>query len=150
MEGDSIYNETVTDAANGADTPVGGPVEQMEWNARRLVLAGIGACATVLDTAEQTFDDFVQRGQQVQEDWQERADEMRQRNMGTRMRARDTFRSVMDLFLDTLNVPSKADVDTINVKLNILTRKIDSLQMQEMAREAPPPPEPPADSDLAT
>jgi hypothetical protein len=66
----------------------------------------------------------------------------------------------MNAFLDTLNVPSKADVDTINVKLNILTRKLDSLQMQEVEREtAPPPPSvppvppfrpEPGESDLAT
>jgi hypothetical protein len=71
---------------------------------------------------------------------------------------REYFRSAMDSFLDSLNVPSKTDVDTINVKLNILTRKLDDLQMGR-APGAPSgqpdigattPPEPPPDTDMAT
>jgi hypothetical protein len=66
----------------------------------------------------------------------------------------------MDVFLNRVNLPSKGDVDTINVKLNILTRKLDDLQMQQVRQArssaagvvqptATPTPPPPTD-DLAT
>jgi hypothetical protein len=51
----------------------------------------------------------------------------------------------MDSVFEGLNVPSKSDVDALNLKLNVLTRKIDDLQMQavrgeEPAAESPSPP----------
>jgi hypothetical protein len=50
----------------------------------------------------------------------------------------------MDAFLDTINVPNKADVDTINVKLNILSRKLDDLQgvRAQAGQPAAAPPDP--------
>jgi hypothetical protein len=61
----------------------------------------------------------------------------------------------MDTFFNSLNVPSKADIDTINVKLNVVSRKLDDLQMERVrgagGPSGPPPPVPPAvDEDLAT
>lgn len=123
--------------------------------AERMVLAGIGALAEACDNAEGTFNRLANRGQRVQTEWQDRAQEIRQQNQGARYRAREYVRSAMDVFLDGLHVPSKADVDTINVKLNILTRKLDDLQMSAMT-ETSVPPEPPASTpvdltgDLAT
>jgi poly(hydroxyalkanoate) granule-associated protein len=111
----------------GEDEP---PVQRERGSAERLILAGLGALASAIDSAEETFDRFVDRGAQVQEEFEERAEEVRRQNAGTRGRMREYCRGAMDAFLDGLNVPSKADVDTINVKLNILTRKIDDLQME--------------------
>ncbi|HLJ68007.1 MAG TPA: phasin family protein [Chloroflexota bacterium] len=104
---------------------------------RRAFLAGIGAMATACDRADQTFDEFVTRGERVRDEWTERADELRRENRGARGRMGEYFRGAMDAFLDTLNVPNKTDVDTINVKLNILTRKIDDLQMDALERATP-------------
>jgi poly(hydroxyalkanoate) granule-associated protein len=132
-------------------------VEQVGGPARRLVLAGIGAVASVVDTAEQSFDQFVERGEQVRSEWRDRADEVRHQNVGARGRVRDYFRTAMDTFLDGINVPNKADVDTINVKLNILSRKLDDLQIQQVRVTNPGQPEtppgeavPPPDTDMAT
>jgi polyhydroxyalkanoate synthesis regulator phasin len=119
--------------------------------AMRLIFAGVGAVATACDQAASQFDRFVDRGQRVQEQWQDRADEVRRQNLGARGRVRDSFRSAMDVFLNSLNIPSKGDIDTLNVKMNILSRKLDDLQMDRVgepgprASEPPPPPPPPAD-----
>jgi len=128
-------------ASEDLDATVGGSVEQAEGAAKRCVLAGIGAVATAYDTAEDTFDRLVNRGQQVRDDWGERGENMRRQNAGARARARDYLRGAMDNFLNGLNIPSKGDVDTINVKLNILTRKLDDLQMDVSHESGPRAPE---------
>lgn len=127
--------------------------------ASRVVLASIGAVATCVDTAEEQFDRFVSRGEEIREEVQERSEDAKRQNWRVRARARDYFRGTMDMVLDTFNVPSRTDVDTINVKLNILTRKLDDLQMQASSTPrggkstptAPPAVEvPPATGDLTT
>ena len=133
-------------------------LEQAEGPASRLVLAGIGAAASVADAAADRFDEFVNRGRQVRDEWQDKADEVRRRNVPTRGRVQESFRTAMDVFLDTLNIPSKGDMDTINVKLNILSRKLDDLQMERVggtnagSAEGPTPPAPPPhpSDDLGT
>lgn len=151
-----------------AERTAGGPVERSETTAKQVVLAGMGAVAEALDLAQDRFDRLVERGEQVQHELQERAEEMR-RDYGTGpRRSRDFFRSTMTTFLDNLNVPSKGDVDVINAKLNILTRKVDNLQVERTGSNAgeaggaatgsptgqpeiPPAPEAQAkDDDLAT
>jgi polyhydroxyalkanoate synthesis regulator phasin len=115
-------------------------------------LASIGAVATALDEAEAYYDRFVERGRRLQDEWRTRAGDMQVPATGARYRLRDAMRTAMDAFLDTMNVPNKGDVDTINVKLNILTRKIDDLQVQSggsgVSGGVTPPP--PATTDIAT
>jgi polyhydroxyalkanoate synthesis regulator phasin len=100
------------------------------WAPTQVVLAGIGALATCIDTAGEQFDRYVSRGEKIRQEVQERTEDARRQNWRAQDRARDYFRGAMDVVLDTFNVPSRTDVDTINVKLNILTRKLDDLQMQ--------------------
>jgi len=150
-----MNDEARTDS-DGRTAP-DGSLEQVEGPARRFVLAGIGAAASVADAAADRFDEFVNRGRQVRDEWQDKADEVRQRNVTTRGRVRESFRTAMDVFMDSLNIPSKADMDTINVKLNILSRKLDDLQMERVretsggSAEGPTPPAPPRPpTDLST
>lgn len=133
------------------DEVPGGPIEKAEGAARKVVLAGIGAVAVACDTADETFNRFADRGARVQADLQERVDEARQQNQGARTRFSDYLRNGMDVFLNTLNVPSKGDIDTINVKLNILSRKLDDIQMENLRQESVAPEMPPGpDLDLST
>jgi polyhydroxyalkanoate synthesis regulator phasin len=137
--------ETVSESASAG--PAAGDDGQTRNSIERMVLAGIGVVATALDTAEERFDQYVERGAQIREELQEKRDGVRRQNWDARNRARDYFRNMMDLVLDAFNVPSGTDVDTINVKLNILTRKLDDLQMQ--TSESPSAPEPPIKGDTA-
>jgi polyhydroxyalkanoate synthesis regulator phasin len=124
----------------------GGPIEQFEATGKKLLWASLGAFAELCDVAGKRFDEFVNRGQQVEAGLQEKADEMRHQNAGARGRVQDSFRGAMDVFLNGFSMPSKGDVDTINMKLNILSRKLDDLQMDRVGAaggpEAPPPPPP--------
>lgn len=120
---------TVNMDAYPGDVP-GGSIEKSENLVRRFFLAGIGAAAVAYDVAEDTFDRFARRGAEVQREALERAQEARTRNRGASTRVGESLRTGMDVVLNNLNLPSKTDVDTVNVKLNILTRKIDDLQMR--------------------
>jgi polyhydroxyalkanoate synthesis regulator phasin len=133
----------------------GGDVEQTEDSARRMFYAWVGAMATAYDTAEDTYEQFVRRGREATEEWQQRSDDVRLQSSGAAGRVRDSFRSVMDGFLSSLNMPTKAEVDAMNVKLNILMRKLDDLAMQQPPTARPGQPEAPEtgpapESDLAT
>jgi poly(hydroxyalkanoate) granule-associated protein len=131
--------------------------DEIRITVERVWLAGMGAVARTCDIADDQFNRFVRRGEAVREEMRDRAHELRRSNEGTRMRVRDYFRQTMDTVLDGFNVPNKTDVDTINAKLNILTRKIDDLQIQgadrvvrkqaSRGRGAPPPAE---TDDVAT
>lgn len=134
---DDTMNEGTWRPDEGFETQQQIP-DRAEEAARRVMLAGLGAAALAFDTAEDTFDRLVDRGQQVQDDLEERAREARSGRLIRRTRLGSAFRNAMDAFLDTLAIPNKADVDTINVKLNILTRKIDDLQMDQVMEGSSP------------
>lgn len=124
-------DRTVNMDATPGDTSGASTTGMVDRPIRRFFLAGVGAAAVACDVAEQTFDRFVRRGEEVQRDVQERTDAVRSHNRGTADRVSESLRSGMDVVLNSLNLPSKTDVDTVNVKLNILTRKLDDLQMRQ-------------------
>ena len=152
MEQDRVDEATFGTSGVETTTTAIPPPSRSPSTAERFILAGIGAVATALDEAEGAYDRFVDRGRQARDEWQDRAVDVRAQRATARYRMREALRSTMDAVLDSVSVPSKSDVDTINVKLNILTRKIDDLQMEVGGDAAPtvasaPPPSP---SDLAT
>jgi polyhydroxyalkanoate synthesis regulator phasin len=112
----------------------GGPI-------RQLMLAGLGAAALACDAADDAFTRMVERGESVQSQMQNMTDDVLEQGSINRSRASSSFRSAVDSFLNALNLPSKTDLDTLDVKLNILTRKIDDLELeraQAAAKTAPP------------
>lgn len=131
------------------------PDERSERMGKRLFLAWLGAMATAYDAAEDTFDQFVRRGEEVQEEFQGRRQEM-QGGADSSARVRDSMRSVIHSLRSELDVPSKSEVDAINVKLNVVLRKLDDLTMESATPpasgqpEAPFNPIPPTEGDMAT
>ena len=142
METTSDSTEYSSDTENLANGVSDGPSERAEVAAKRVLLASVGAFAAACDTAAQTFDQFVDRGQRVRNEWESKADEVRDQNRDATIRARHYMRNAIDAFLETIHIPSKTDVDAIQLKLNVLNRKLDDLQMQS-SREPFVPPEPP-------
>jgi polyhydroxyalkanoate synthesis regulator phasin len=139
------------------DTSFDDARQRAQDTSRRLGLAGIGAVALACDIADQMFERFVDRGQKVRTHVGQKAEDVRLHNQGARNRVADYVRTGMDATLDRLNLPSKGDVDTINVKLNILSRKIDDLHGRADMPSDPGQPFAPAvsihepdDTDLAT
>jgi poly(hydroxyalkanoate) granule-associated protein len=102
---------------------------------RRIALAGIGAVSVASEVSDEVFSELVKRGEQSRE---EARDELRQAKARTARRnadAADFFRARMNGLMDRVNLPSKGDVDSINAKLNILTRKMDEFQSAQVIVE---------------
>jgi poly(hydroxyalkanoate) granule-associated protein len=130
--------ETGTADANSeesASTPENGE-KQYTWTPfggfRRIALAGIGAVSVATEVTDEVFSELVKRGEQSRE---EARDEMRHARARTARRNADAaefFRARMNDLMDRFNLPSKGDVDSINAKLNILTRKVDEFQAAQV------------------
>ncbi|HEX6510557.1 MAG TPA: hypothetical protein VF221_23255 [Chloroflexota bacterium] len=140
MNDATFVNESPEGLEHDPNRVPGGPIEQAEGTVRRVWYAGIGAAATACDVASDTFDRFVDRGARAQEELRLRADDVRARNMGTRGRVGEALRGAMNTLLDGVNIPNKSDVDTINHKLNYVTRKLDDLQLQQVRAAGVTPP----------
>jgi polyhydroxyalkanoate synthesis regulator phasin len=131
-----MNNNTMSEGQARSSTP-GGSIDNAEGMGKRIFLAGIGAAALACDTAAETFDRLVERGGRVNEEMRQNADRMRRESPINRSRASDFVRSTMDSVLNAANLPSKSDVDTIHVKLNVLTRKLDDLEMERVRTAGP-------------
>jgi hypothetical protein len=90
---------------------------------RRLLLAGLGAAVTVVDTAGETVERLIERGESVSNEWTERVNDMRHDNSGAGERVKDYARTGVNVLLDTVGVPNKG---------NILSRKLDEIQLQQV------------------
>ncbi|GEM_PF-3743588 len=100
--------------------------------ARKLALAGIGAVTVAGELTDEIFTELVKRGEQTREQAVEEFNQMRARNSERRAETTSLVRSRVDSLMNRLNLPSKGDLDSINAKLNILTRKVDEVQASQV------------------
>jgi poly(hydroxyalkanoate) granule-associated protein len=130
--------------ADSIPSEILGPIEA----AKRLALASLGAVSLATEMTDELFQQLVKRGEHTKEEVARELHEARERSSTRREDATTYVRSRMDAILNRVNMPSKADVDSINAKLNILTRKIDEVQAGQVDRastQRASSPEPPTD-----
>lgn len=124
-----------------------------EGVARSVYLAMLGAVGLVWDSWDDTVNRLVQRGEELQGELQSKAQDARWETMRPSARVGDSVQMLSRSIRDQLDMPSKSEIDAMNVKLNILMRKLDDLSMRtEPGAGAPDVPvAPPAsDSDEVT
>jgi hypothetical protein len=101
----------------------------------------------VWDGWDDTVNRLVQRGEELQGELQSKAQDARWESMRPANRVGDSVHMLSRTIRDQLDIPSKSEIDAMNVKLNILMRKLDDLAMRtESGTGAPdvpvaPPPE---------
>jgi poly(hydroxyalkanoate) granule-associated protein len=107
-------------------------------SAERLVLAGIGALASVRDEIEQALDGLVKQGELVRRDGQFVVEQLVEtQRQGIALRRSQLAQQVearLDQVLSRLNVPSKRDVDELQARIAQLTARLDELSGQAGAR----------------
>jgi poly(hydroxyalkanoate) granule-associated protein len=105
-----------------------GPIDGV----KRLALASLGAVVLATETTDEFFQELVKRGERAKDEVAHQLHDARDRSASRRDNAGTYVRSRMDAVLNRVNMPSKADVDSINAKLNILTRKVDEIQASQV------------------
>ncbi|MCC7352757.1 MAG: phasin family protein [Anaerolineae bacterium] len=95
---------------------------------RKAFLAGIGALDLARERTEEMMARLAERGERVREERREYWEKKMSRRQArlNKMRARMDKR--MGKLMDRLNVPTKSDIETLNEKIEGLSRKIDALQ----------------------
>lgn len=95
---------------------------------RRVLLAGIGAVALAQDEIEDFVNRLVERGEIAERDARKLLREVTDKRRKSAEREMDKR---LEEVLDQLNVPSKADIDSLGHKITALTRKVEELKKAE-------------------
>lgn len=115
--------------AKKKEAPMEGP--RFFETLRKVLLASVGAMALATDEAEELISRLVERGQIAQEEGRKLAQEMmaksRQRMETSREKMEVAFDARIEKALERLNVPTKADIESLNKSIDELSKKIDKL-----------------------
>ena len=100
--------------------------------ARKVLLAGIGAVALTQEALEDFVNKLVERGEIAEKDGKKLVGEVmdkrkKQAEKGTKS-AQGEMDKRVEAILGRMNVPSKADIDSLSSKITALTKKVDELK----------------------
>lgn len=100
--------------------------------ARKVLLAGIGAVALAQEEVEEFVNKLVERGEIAEKDGrklvQDIMDKRKKKAEEIKSDAEGKLEKRMEEILDRMNVPSKADIDALSVKITALSKKVDELR----------------------
>lgn len=95
---------------------------------RRVLLAGVGAMALAQDEIEAFVDKLVERGEIAEKDGRKLVKELAEKRKKRMAEAEDEVGRRVSVALEKLNVPTKADIESLNEKLAALAKKLDELK----------------------
>ncbi|HSQ28064.1 MAG TPA: phasin family protein [Anaerolineales bacterium] len=99
--------------------------------ARKVLLASVGAMALAQDEIEDFVNRLIERGEIAETDGRKLMQEIKERRKANMGRAEDLFSSRMDSMIKRLNIPTKADIDSLSEKIAILSKKMDEIINQQ-------------------
>ncbi len=91
---------------------------------RKMLLASVGAMALATDEAEELISRLVEKGQMAQEEGRKLAQEMMAKS---RERMESALDARIEKALERLNVPTKAEIESLSASIDELSKKIDKL-----------------------
>jgi polyhydroxyalkanoate synthesis regulator phasin len=92
---------------------------------RKVVLAGVGAVALAQDELEDFVNRLVERGEIAERDARKL---MREVTTKRRKRVEKEMDKRLESILDSLNIPSKSDIDELGHKIATLSTKVEELK----------------------
>jgi polyhydroxyalkanoate synthesis regulator phasin len=117
---------------NVQQAPAVEPVEERHSSlidaTRRLMLASIGAVALAQDELQNFVERLVERGQIAEEDGKRLLRDVMERRRDQGRRAEEELERRLQTVLSTMNVPTRADIETLSAKITELSRKVDELK----------------------
>jgi polyhydroxyalkanoate synthesis regulator phasin len=95
---------------------------------RKVLLAGMGAVALAQEEADDLLNKLVERGEIAEKD----ASKLMKEIMDKRRRSRkDGLEKRIEVILDRMNVPTKADIEALGDKITALSHKVDELKKMQ-------------------
>ena len=128
----AVQEQEVIDQVKASTTDEHSPVADA---GEKIVLAAIGAVALTGDALEKALDRMVKRGETTQKNAQKKMRELRAKGPQLRGRGSDKLHTAVP---DTLDVPSKADVQALHDQIADLSAKIDQLKSATPEKAATP------------
>jgi|YNPNPStandDraft_1061719.scaffolds.fasta_scaffold02525_7 poly(hydroxyalkanoate) granule-associated protein len=112
--------------------------EQVERNPllaslRKVLLAGIGAVALAQDEAENLLNRLVERGEIAEADARKLVQEVKARRQQEIKKVEEELDKRVAEVLQRMNVPTKADLESLSAQIAELTRKVEKLRQGESA-----------------
>jgi poly(hydroxyalkanoate) granule-associated protein len=101
--------------------------------ARKVLLAGIGAVALAQEEIEEFVNKLIERGEIAERDGRKLMDELMEKRRKKTREAEEPLDERVEDLLDRMNVPTKADIETLSAKIAILTKKVDELKKNHSA-----------------
>ncbi len=114
--------------AESVEEPKDKGQHQMFDTLRRVLLASIGAAAIAQDEIDAFVDRLVERGEIAEKDGKKLVHELMEKRKSRGAKAEEEISKRVDQVLNRMNIPSKADVETLSQKIAALSKKIDDLK----------------------
>lgn len=98
---------------------------------RKVLLAGIGAVVIAQEEIEDLVNKLVERGEIAEKDGKKLVREVMDKRKKEAVKAEDEVTKRIEEILDRMNVPTKADIDSLGEKIAALTKKVDELKKSQ-------------------
>jgi len=98
---------------------------------RKVLLAGIGAVVIAQEEIEDLVNKLVERGEIAEKDGKKLVREVMDKRKKEAEKAEDEVTKRIEEILDRMNVPTKADIDSLGEKIAALTKKVDELKKSQ-------------------
>jgi poly(hydroxyalkanoate) granule-associated protein len=95
---------------------------------RKVLLAGMGAVALAQDEIEEFVDKLVERGEIADKDGRKLVRDLMERHKKETKKAEKELDGRIEELLHRMNIPTKADIETLNAKVEALAKKVDELK----------------------
>lgn len=124
----------VEEVVETTEAPTNGKAEPGAFTdlLHRVLLASIGAVALAQEEIEDFVNRLIERGEIAEKDGKKLVtdvmDNRKKQAKKSAQKAEDEVNKQVEQILERLNVPSKADIDTLTEKIAALSKKVDELK----------------------
>ena len=110
------------------DGETSGPRSPLLNTVRKLMLAGVGAVALAQDEAQELIDRLVERGEIAEGDGKQLMRDLKSRRKRQTKRVEEELDQRVAEVLDRMNIPTKAEIQSLSDKIAELSDKVDKLK----------------------
>ena len=95
---------------------------------RHVLLASIGAVVIVEEEIEALVNKMIERGEIAEKDGKKLVREVMDKRKGSAQKLDEQIKKDVEAVLERISIPTKADVEELGEKINVLSTKIDELK----------------------